>query len=539
MRGLSVRLLLFNVLLVFLPAAGFFYLDVYEKELLEAQERAMVQQGRLAAAALSVRNEPAGTGQAAIDGTSAVRLLARLQGRTEMRLRVVGPDGGLLADSARLIPPRPSAAPSASRYESRPVLRAARDSWLYRFGAWVYRLPGRLLDAFGPPEPPSGTETFYVAGGPLLGPEVKAALAGRYGATVRPTRGGPRSLTLYSALPVRGGREGDQVVGAVLVSQSTFRILRALYDVRLDVFKVVLLSMIVAAVLSLLVSTTIARPLKALRNEANDLLDRRGRLKGRFRGSERLDEIGDLARALEQLTARLEGHLRFIETFASDVSHEIKNPLAAVRTATEMLAEVDDPVDRARFLGIAQREVARMEQLLSAMREITEIDARLEAETTADVDLGDLLARIVEGFRLRVPEGLKIGLRLPPTAVQVAASRERLTQVFENLLDNAASLAKPGTEIQIELDEILPFAAIVTVSDRGPGIPDEHLHRIFDRFFTWRPNDSAAPASRARHTGLGLAIVKAIVEGYGGTVSARNRPEGGAAFEVRLLAVPS
>jgi two-component system sensor histidine kinase ChvG len=537
-KGLSVRLLLFNVLLVFLPAAGFFYLDVYEKELLEAQERAMVQQGRLAAAALSAAVGE-NSGQAAIDRTTAVRLLARLQGRTEMRLRVVGPDGVLLADSARLVPPRPPAPPSSSRYESRPVLRVARDSWLYRFGAWLYRIPGRFLDALGPPVPSSGGETFYIAGGPLLGPEVKAALAGRYGATVRPTRGGPRSLTLYSALPVRNG---DQVVGAVLVSQSTFRILRALYDVRLDVFKVVLLSMIVAAVLSLLVSTTIARPLKALRNEANDLLDRRGRLKGRFRGSERLDEIGDLARALEQLTARLEGHLRFIETFASDVSHEIKNPLAAVRTATEMLAEVDDPADRARFLGIAQREVARMEQLLSAMREITEIDARLEAETTADVDLGDLLARIVDGFRLRAPEGLGIGLRLPPTTVRVAASRERLTQVFENLLDNAASLAQPGThiqDIQIDLDEILPFAAIVTVSDRGPGIPEEHLHRIFDRFFTWRPNDQAAPASRARHTGLGLAIVKAIVEGYGGTVSARNRPEGGAAFEVRLLAVPS
>jgi two-component system sensor histidine kinase ChvG len=531
MRGLSIRLLLFNVLLVFLPAAGFFYLDVYEKELLEAQERAMVQQGRLAAAALSARAPDA------IDPSTAVRLLANLQGRTEMRLRIVDTQGRLLADSARLVPPRPAPPPSVSRSEYVPrtvpaVLRDSRASRLYRFGAWLYRLPGRLLAAFSPPEPPSGTETFYTADGPLLGSEVRAALAGRYGATVRPTRGGPRSLTLYSALPVR---RGDQVAGAVLVSQSTWRILRALYDVRLDVFKVVLLSVAVAAVLSLLVSTTIARPLKALRNEANDLLDRRGRLKGRFRGSERGDEIGDLARALEQLTARLEGHLRFIETFASDVSHELKNPLAAVRTATEMLAEVDDPADRERFLGIAQREVARMEHLLSTMREITEIDARLDSETAAEVDLGHLLARIVEGFRLRTPEGVAVDLRTPSTPVRVAAAPERLTQVFENLLDNAAGFAPPGTAIQVDLDEILPFAAIVTVSDRGPGIPPEHLHRLFDRFFTWRPHD---PSARNGHTGLGLAIVKAIVERYGGTVAAQNRPGGGAAFEVRLPAVP-
>jgi two-component system sensor histidine kinase ChvG len=522
MRRISIRLLLFNVLLVFLPAAGFFYLDVYEKELLEAQERAMVQEGRLAAAALS--------GPGAVESAAAVRLLSRLEGRTEMRLRVVDGAGRLLADSARLVPPRPVPAPTAGRsqsqdLESRALSAEARSTRLYRLGAWLYRLPGRLAAAFGPPEPPSGAETFYRDGAPLLGPEIKAALAGRYGATVRPTRGGPRSLTLYSALPVHGG---GQVAGAVLVSQSTYRILRALYDVRLDIFKVVLLSVAVAAVLSLLVSTTIARPLKALRDEANDLLDRRGRLKGKFRGSTKHDEIGDLARALEQLTARLERHLRFIEAFASDVAHELKNPLASIRSATEMLAEVDDPADRERFLAVAQREVARMEHLLSAMREITEIDAHLDGRLEDEVDLRELLPRIVEGFRLRKPDA-QIELRVPPVPVPVAASPERLAQVFENLLDNAASFAPPGTAVRVDLDEILPFAATVTVSDRGPGIPQEHLDRLFDRFFTWRPG-----AERDGHTGLGLAIVKAIAEGYGGAVTARNRPEGGASFEVRL-----
>ena len=527
---ISIRLLLFNVLLVFLPAAGFFYLDVYEKELLEAQERAMVQQGRLASAALS---KGSGGGQTpGVDPETAVRLLARLQGRTEMRLRVVDLQGRLLADSAQLIPPRP--APVIDRrsiyFDRRAASLEARRTWLYRLGAWVYRLPGRFATAFGPPEPPSGTETFYIDGQPLLGREIKAALDGRYGATVRPTRGGPRSLTLYSALPVR---DGDRVAGAVLVSQSTYRILRALYDVRLDVFKVVLLSVAVAAILSLLVSTTIARPLEALRNEANELLDRRGRLKGKFRGSRKHDEIGDLARALEQLTARLEGHLRFIEAFASDVSHELKNPLASIRTATEMLAEVDDPADRARFLAVTQREVARMEHLLSAMREITEIDARLDAlspDTAPPVDLRELLPQIVEGFRLRAPEGVEIVFREPATPVRVAAAPERLDQIFGNLLDNALSFAPPGTAVEVVLSTMAP-GALVTIADRGPGIPPDHLHRLFDRFFTWRP---ASPTDRNGHTGLGLAIVKAIAEGYGGAVTARNRADGGAVFEVRL-----
>src|SRR5205807_2021964 len=168
------------------------------------------------------------------------------------------------------------------------------------------------------------------------------------------------------------------------------------------------------------------------------------RLRGRFKGSNKRDEIGDLARALERLSRRLEQHQQSTEAFASDVSHEFKNPLASIRMATEMLAQVDAPAERSRFLRVAESEIARMENLLSQVREITTMDAEIQKEepTTLDVNLG----------------------------------------------------------------------------------------RIFDRFFTYRPDH---PTTQ-RHTGLGLSIVKAIVEGYGGTVAAANRPGGGAVFEVRL-----
>ncbi len=515
---ISVRLLLFNVLLVFLPAAGFFYLEVYEKELLVAQERAMVQQGRIAAAALA--------GDENLDTAAAKALLRRLEGRTESRLRIVDRKGQLLADSARLVPPRAAPTPSWRGYEDYipEPSSEARESLLYRIGAGLYRLVGRLSRPFAPPEPPRDAESIYPPNGPLLGPEVRAALAGRYGATIRPTAG-QRSVTLYSAIPVRGG---GQVVGAVLVSQSTYRILRALYDVRLDVFQVVLASVMAAAVLSLLVSATIARPLRQLRDQAHALVDRRGRLRGRFRGSRRRDEIGDLARALEELTGRLERHLRFIESFASDVSHELKNPLASIRTATEMLGEVEDPADRRRFLEVAWREVARMEHLLSSVREISRIDARLEAEPVVPVDLQELLPAVLDSFRLRT--GVSIALRSPAEPVHTAATPERLEQVFENLVDNAVGFSPPGGEVMVELRPE-GDSTVVTVNDQGPGIPEEHREKIFDRFFTWRP---AEPHARDGHTGLGLAIVKAIVEGYGGSVSVRNRPEGGARFEVRL-----
>jgi two-component system sensor histidine kinase ChvG len=337
------------------------------------------------------------------------------------------------------------------------------------------------------------------------------------------------SVTLHSAIPVR---TGGQVVGAVLVSQSTVRILRELDQVRLDVLKVFLGSVVVAAVLSLLLAGTITHPIRRLRDEANDLLDRRGRLRRRFGGSHRADEIGDLTRALEQLTARLAAHQHTLEGFASDVSHELKNPLASIRSATELLGEIEDPDDRERFVALVQREVTRMERLLTGLREIGEIDARLETEAPTIVDLDALLKEAAEGFRRRADtagNGVKLVLHTPGGPLLVRARPERLLQVFENLLDNARSFSPPGGTVTVTLERG-PNAA-VRIDDQGPGIPETHLDRIFDRFFTYRPGE---PHARDGHTGLGLAIAKAIVEGYGGAIRAENRGEGGARFEVVL-----
>ena len=506
--SLTVRLLLFNVLLVFLPAAGLLYLDVYERELLDGQERAMIQQARVLAAAL---------GGGPLDADSARGALTRLNGRIESRIRVLDREGRVLADTARLAP-RP-AAPAATKA----AVPAARARWLYRAGTLLYGLYRRVL----PPEPSVEPREPVASDGRLQGREVAAALAGRYGRAVRATAG-QRSVTLASAIPIV--RDGA-VEGAVVVSQSTHRILQDLYRVRASIFGVCLASLAAAVLVSLLLSATIARPLRALAADAAAILDRSGRLKGRFRASARRDEIGELSRALSELTRRLEERQSSLETFAADVSHEFKNPLASIRTAAEMLGETGDPAARRRFPAIIQEEVGRMERLLSGVAEITRIDARLEAEAQEPVCVNELLARLAEGYRLRNSR-VRFELVLPPETITVRASADRLTQVFENLLDNAASFAPEGTAVRASLFR-LSGAAVVRIADSGPGIPSEHLSRIFDRFFTYRP---AAADGAPRHSGLGLAIVRTIVEGYGGNVSAANATSGGAVFTVTLPA---
>jgi len=286
----------------------------------------------------------------------------------------------------------------------------------------------------------------------------------------------------------------------------------------------------VAIIISLLVATTIVRPLRQLRLEAASILDRRGRLRGRFRGSRKQDEIGDLSRALERLTRRLDEHVRFIESFAADVSHEFKNPLASIRTATEMLAEVDEPEQRNRFLRMVELEIARMESLLSGVREITLIDAQLTTEQRTRVDIRALLERIVDGFRLRERANVSIVLNAPQEPFEVNASEDRLIQVFVNVLENAISFSPPGGAVTITLSRDAS-TVVTTIADQGRGIPEQDMPRVFDRFFTHRP-DATRP--RASHTGLGLAIVKAIVEGYGGSITPANNAMGGATFEIHL-----
>jgi two-component system sensor histidine kinase ChvG len=296
--------------------------------------------------------------------------------------------------------------------------------------------------------------------------------------------------------------------------------------VRLAVFAYVMGAAAVAAVLSLMVSTTISRPLKKLRGEALALLDRRGRLTGSFQGSSRLDEIGDLSRALAELSRRLEERMRFIESFAADVSHEFKNPLTSIRAAAEMLKEVDDPRLKARFADIAEKDIARLERLLTAVRDVTLVDSGIDAGEREAVDVADISRSLLSAERYR-----RVEIRTPETPLPVEVPGDRIAQILENLLDNASSFTPASGKIRLSLER--DGAAVrILVEDDGPGVPEEHRARIFERFFSYRPNAERT----GTHSGLGLAIVKAIAERYGGALALVDSSLGGAGFEVRLPA---
>jgi two-component system, OmpR family, sensor histidine kinase ChvG len=565
---IAVRIFAFNALLAFLPVAAFSLLDTYEKGLVAALEHALAQQARVTAAwlgqtavaapAVSVasaraasavpavpapgdtRNSPNATQTAPaprLDAAAARRVLAAIGDKRTARFRIVDTGGRLLADSSDREASQESSAAAAGRSSGSSAAAEGGEPFIYR----VFSMPSRAWRRFfAPPAPPIASADYYASAGPvLLGIEVREALEGRYGAATRVSSGGQVSVTLYSAVPVTGA--DGAVAGAVLVSQSTYRILRDLYAIRLDIAWIFLGSLVAAAALSFLLAFTIVSPLRRLGAAAAAALSPAGarpEAAAAFPETRRADEIGDLQRALRALALRLDERMRQLERFAADAAHEFRNPLAAIRSAAELALSAPDPADRARFLGAIVDDAERLRATVDGLRRLSLAEAGAGSGAAAPVDAAEAARAACEGVKLRAALGAgpggggrPVGFAARGGSAAALVDPAALDVMLANLLDNAAAFAKSAVEVEVSAEDGF---VVVAVEDDGPGFPPEHLGRVFDRFFTWRPGER-----KGAHTGLGLSLVKALAAAGGGSVEAANRPGGGARLVLRLPAAPT
>lgn len=500
---ISIRLLLFNILLVFLPIAFFFYMDTYEKGQLILQERSMVQQGRIIASAL-------------LDSDNfqekSIKIIKNLENKSESRIRVINFKGKKVADSSTINLITESDNNARSNYKQ---VQSADSNFLYSIVRSIMDLARYILR--GPQQ--TSTKEYYLERSFLEGIEVKAALDGRYGATTRISSGGQRSITLYSAIPVFNN---ESVTGVVLVSQSTYRILQNLYEIRLAILRIFLISLFAAVAIGLLISRTIATPLKLLRNEALNITDKTGKIKTNFKKTKRQDEIGDLSRSLSVLTHKLKEHIDKTNNFASDISHEFKNPLASIKTATELLDQY--PEDK-KFIAIINQEVSRLERLITGVKEISNLEAGNLGEDIKVIDPSSIIEMVIARLKLTTTKKINFIINKDKN-LKIEISPIRFSQVIENVLSNAISFSPDNSSIHIGIRQINKRIKI-KILDEGPGIPKENLDKVFNRFFTYRGDNRD-------NSGLGLSISKSIITLYGGSIDITNSKDKGALVSLTL-----
>ncbi len=221
------------------------------------------------------------------------------------------------------------------------------------------------------------------------------------------------------------------------------------------------------------------------------------------------------------MTAALYDRIGTIERFAADVAHELKNPLTSLASAMEMLVRAPDDAARARLMALVRADVKRIDRLITDISDASRLDAELSREAHTSIDLSHLLKTIVEIYDLtESPKSQHVTLAddLPPGTL-VMGHDERLGQVFRNLIDNAMSFSPEGGTVAVGARLHHAFAQ-VTVDDDGPGIPEENLESIFERFYTERPGDPFG-----KNSGLGLSIARQIAQNAGGRVWAENRTD--------------
>jgi len=536
--GLTLRILAVNIIAPLILVVGVLYMGQYRDGLIRAEMEILQVQAQLFAGAVAegaVRPVEKGTPflfakpeeiETLVPELSR-RIVRRMGETTNSRTRLFDADGELIGDSQQLSGPggtvniTPLGPPAPKKITLARVLSY---------------LGAKAMDAL-PNQTPLQPYPYTVSDRIGHYPDAAAALKGVVSVTAWKEPDGRIMLT--AASPVK---KQKQTMGVVLLMRDGRNIEAAMADVRSDVLIVFMGTLSITIFLSMYLAGMIGRPLKRLARAAEAIRTGKNRSVDIPDMSRRGDEIGDLSLSLREMTQALWDRMDTIERFAADVAHEIKNPLTSLRSAVETVTKVKNERDRTRLLDIIQHDVQRLDRLISDISNASRLDAELSRDEMGTVDLRTLLEQLSDMHRAPMERGgaggaSNIILEIPQKKdVSVRGNEGRLAQVFENLIGNALSFSPSGGTVFVRVAPDKEHVKI-TVEDEGPGIPENKLEAIFERFYSERPQHEDFGA----HSGLGLSIAKQIVRAHDGEIYAENLKDAagkvtGACFTVTLEA---
>lgn len=500
---LARKIIMFNLLAIVILVAGVLYLNPFRDSLVLQRERALAVEAQLIADIFEAslpRGAPADlvTG----DGIDPVDVLSRIGLTTGVDVFVFTPNGTLVASTDMIERTLPR------RVEG--IVERAEQT----------RLISQLLNAIW--EGLAGILAQDVSPPAAIAPEELARaimLETMNGATVLRS-GSDMSGTVFTAATPIDGISG--IIGIVAVTTPAGEIDQLVREEREQILQMFVIALLVSIGLSLVLASTIANPLSDLSAAAELGRDKNARKMSPTRVripdlSGRPDEIGRLSGALRGMVGALYDRIDSNEQFAADVSHEIKNPLASLRSAVGTLRMSRTEDQRIRLLDVIEHDVRRLDRLVSDISNASRLDSELVKEEEDEFNLIHMLDNLAQHHtELAKDQGIEFITDLPDEPIPVHGLEGRLAQVFVNLITNAVSFCEEGDAVRIWARK-RKNRILVVVEDTGPGMPEQALTKVFNRFYSERP-----PHQFGDHSGLGLAISKQIVEAHGGVIWAEN-----------------
>jgi two-component system sensor histidine kinase ChvG len=497
---LTRKIITFNLIALTVLLAGILYLNSSRDSLAIQRAAALVSEAELISDVIEaqlpegVRVDLATTSEVNIANT-----LENLDLRSGIEVFVYHPSETLLARTE-----------GTEQFQSTPELTDENDRALLTEGLnWIWQ---KLSSPFGGS---SGDDAQPIED------QLKGLIAGSLanGAQIENRRDNSGGTLFTVMTPIM---QGGQAVGTVAIASAAGEIDRLVRGERERVLQMFVIATLVSIGLSLVLASTIANPLADLSAAAELGRDKDARKMnpGRIRIPDltaRPDEIGRLSGALRGMVSALYNRIDGNEQFAADVAHEIKNPLASLRSAVGTLRMIKREDQREKLLDVIDHDVRRLDRLVSDISNASRLDSELVKEEEEQFDLLGMLGNLGQYLGEDAKgKGIDFITDLPSDPIHIHGLEARLAQVFVNLITNAISFCEDGDAIRVWARQ-KENRVLVVVEDTGPGIPDQALAKIFKRFYSQRPDEHFG-----NNSGLGLAISKQIVEAHGGVVWAEN-----------------
>ena len=320
-------------------------------------------------------------------------------------------------------------------------------------------------------------------------------------------------------------------IGYLAISENANEIRAAINERKSFIIRTAFVVAIVILIFSIVLNRYFLKPIKNLVNYTKIIKEKSKKKSNIEILKKRNDEIGALSKSLDDMTNDLYKRINIAENFSTDLVHEIRNPLASLKSASDIISETEDKEKREKLVKILSHDVERIERLITDYSQMLKDEVALSTEKMNKIDLISIVQSVVDDFNNIYIEkrGIKIELIANNSKkdFKILGIENRIEQILANLLDNAISFSKDKQKIIVEVEKNQNDQVILRVIDQGQGFKEKKLNKIFDRFYSNRPDKFG------EHSGLGLNIVKNLVELHSGIIDASNNTDqGGARIEI-------